>query len=326
LNFKNRIFKISSISEFKEIALEVFNHQYENIDVYHRYVDLCYRTKPIFDTIEKIPFLPINFFKSQKIIANNTKEDCVFGSSGTSGARQSLHYVKDLSIYEKCFIKGFNLFYGEISEYCILALLPSYIERKDSSLIYMVQKLIDISQCDESKFYLNNQDELYHKLKFLRKKKQKTILIGVSFALLDFVEKYQCDFPELIVMETGGMKGKRKEMVREEMHTILKKRFGVNSIHSEYGMTELLSQAYSKGNGIFYCPPWMKVLARDPNDPGSNISENRKGCLNIIDLANFNSCSFIATDDYGNVNADSSFNVLGRIDNSDIRGCNLMIE
>jgi phenylacetate-coenzyme A ligase PaaK-like adenylate-forming protein len=326
LNFKNRIFKISNTSEFNDIAFEVFNHQYENIDVYRKYVDLCCPTKPTFKTVEEIPFLPIDFFKSQKIIVNNTKEECVFGSSGTTDTGQSLHYVKDLAVYEKSFIKGINMFYGKISEYCILVLLPSYLERTDSSLIFMVRHLINVSQCNDSEFYLSNFDELYEKINFLQGKKQKTILIGISYALLDFAEKYQFDFPELIVMETGGMKGKRKEMIREEMHAFLEKRFGVNSIHSEYGMTELLSQAYSKGKGIFYCPPWMRVLARDPNDPRSVIRENKKGCMNIIDLANFNSCSFIATDDYGLVNTNGSFEVLGRFDNSDIRGCNLMAE
>jgi phenylacetate-coenzyme A ligase PaaK-like adenylate-forming protein len=326
LNFNNRIFGISATAEFNDLALEVFNHQYENVDIYHRYVDLYYNNKPQFMTVNDIPFLPIEFFKSHKIIENNVKEECIFGSSGTTDTRQSFHYIKDLSVYERSFKTGVNLFYKDISEYCILALLPSYLGRNDSSLVYMVQQLINSSQCKESKFYLNNLEELYQTLSNLREKNKKTILIGVSFALLDFAEKYQCDFPELIVMETGGMKGKRKEMVREEMHAFLEKRFGVNSIHSEYGMTELLSQAYSKGNGIFYCPPWMSLFARDPNDPVSISSKNKKGCLNIIDLANYNSCSFIATDDYGKVNADGSFEVLGRVDNSDIRGCNLMTE
>jgi hypothetical protein len=326
VNFKDRVFKISNASDFKKIAFEVFDYQYKNIDVYRQYVDLYCPSKPAFKTVEEIPFLPIDFFKSHKIIENNTKEECVFGSSSTSGIGQSYHFVRDLSVYEKSFMTGINLFYEEISKYCVLALLPSYLERKDSSLIYMVQRLINSSRYKESKFYLNNLDELNEQLNLFKVKKQKTILIGVSFALLDFAEKYQCDFPGLIVMETGGMKGKRKEMVREELHTFLKERFNVNSIHSEYGMTELLSQAYSKGSGIFYCPSWMKVLARDPNDPGSVISENKKGCLNIIDLANFNSCSFIATDDYGLVNTDGSFEVLGRVDNSDIRGCNLKME
>ena len=325
-NFKDRVFKISNAADFKEIALEIFDYQYKNIGIYRRYVDLFYPDKQAINAIEKFPFLPIDFFKSHKIIKNNTKEECVFGSSNTSGIGQSYHFVKDLSVYEKSFMTGINLFYGEISNYCILAVLPSYHERADSSLIYMVRHLINSSQYKESKFYLNNFDELYEQLNILKKKKKKTILIGVSFALLDFAEKYKCDFPDLIIMETGGMKGKRKEMVREEMHAVFKKRFNVNSIHSEYGMTELLSQAYSKGNGIFYCPPWMKALARDPNDPRSVICENKKGCLNIIDLANFNSCSFIATDDYGLVNTNGSFEVLGRFDNSDIRGCNLMVE
>ena len=229
-------------------------------------------------------------------------------------------------------MKGFELFYGNIQDYCILALLPSYLERDGSSLIYMVDDLIKKSNHAESGFYLNNYDELIFKLNSLEANSQKTLLIGVTYALLDLTEQFplnkggQGDLKRITIMETGGMKGKRKEMVREELHASLCQGFGVDAIHSEYGMTELLSQAYSKGNGIFNCPPWMKIMIRDTNDPFTFLQENRTGGINVIDLANINSCSFIATQDLGKLHADGSFEVLGRFDNSDIRGCNLLVE
>jgi hypothetical protein len=237
----------------------------------------------------------------------------------------SKHLVTDVSWYDESFRRAFDLFYGDIKSYCVLALLPSYLEREGSSLIYMAEDLVKASGNPDSGFYLYNHADLYHQLKKQQQAKKPTLLIGVTFALLDFVEQYQLNFPELIVMETGGMKGRRKEMIREELHDKLCKRFGVRSIHSEYGMTELLSQAYSKGDGIFNCPPWMKIMTRDTNDPMSSLSGSQTGGINIIDLANINSCSFIATQDLGKVYADGSFEVLGRFDNSDIRGCNLLI-
>ena len=237
----------------------------------------------------------------------------------------SKHLVTDVSWYEESFRRAFEIFYGDIRDYCILALLPSYLEREGSSLIYMAEDLVKRSNNPDSGFYLYNHDELYQQLKKQQDAKKPTLLIGVTFALLDFVEQYPIDFPELIVMETGGMKGRRKEMIREELHQTLCNGFGVDAIHSEYGMTELLSQAYSKGNGIFQCPPWMKIITRDTNDPISSLGNEKTGGINVIDLANINSCSFIATQDLGKVYADGSFEVLGRFDDSDIRGCNLLI-
>ncbi|MGZ4038855.1 MAG: acyl transferase, partial [Bacteroidia bacterium] len=237
----------------------------------------------------------------------------------------SKHLVTDVCWYEESFRKAFALFYGDIKSYCILAMLPSYLEREGSSLIYMAEDLVKNSESPESGFYLYNHGDLFQHLKKQQNLKKPTLLIGVTFALLDFVEQYQLDFPELIVMETGGMKGRRKEMIREELHQTLCKGFGVKSIHSEYGMTELLSQAYSKGEGIFNSPPWMKIITRDTNDPMSNLPGSQTGGINVIDLANINSCSFIATQDLGKVYADGSFEVLGRFDDSDIRGCNLLI-
>lgn len=249
----------------------------------------------------------------------------IFTSSGTTGAKTSQHVVTDISLYEKSFLKAFEHFYGPVSHYCILALLPAYLEREGSSLVYMVDSLITKSRHSNSGFYLNNLDDLKKQLMLLQKKGQKTLLIGVSFALLDLAETMRFPLKNTIVMETGGMKGRRREMIRSELHQILKNAFGVEQIHSEYGMTELLSQGYSKGHGIFNCPPWMKVLIRDTEDPLSIQKSGKNGGINIIDLANLNSCPFIATQDLGKVHPNGSFEVLGRFDHSDIRGCNLMV-
>ncbi len=273
-----------------------------------------------------IPFLPIEFFKSHEIwCGENVQPEVVFSSSGTTGMSTSKHPVRNIALYEESFRKGFRLFYGDIRQYSVLALLPSYLEREGSSLIYMVDALIHESEKPASGYFLYNHRELYETLVQLRDQNEKVILIGVTYALLDFIEQYQVDFPNLIVMETGGMKGKRKEMIREELHLALTTGFGVARIHSEYGMTELLSQAYSKGNGIFECPAWMRVLVRDTNDPFHYLEEGRTGALNIIDLANLHSCAFIATQDLGRLN-NRAFEVLGRFDNSDIRGCNLLVQ
>ena len=272
-----------------------------------------------------MPFLPIEFFKSQRVVSNNHDVQVIFTSSGTTGITTSSHNVTDVSWYEASFRKAFELFYGDIKDYTVLALLPSYLEREGSSLIYMADDLIKQSQNPDSGFFLYNHEELYKQLIKQQHNNKPTLLIGVTFALLDFVENYSLNFSELIVMETGGMKGRRKEMIREELHEQLRKGFGVAAIHSEYGMTELLSQAYSKGDGIFNCPPWMRIITRDTNDPITLIKDNKAGGINIIDLANVNSCSFIATQDLGKVYADGSFEVLGRFDNADIRGCNLLI-
>ena len=255
----------------------------------------------------------------------NKRVEITFTSSGTTGMITSSHYISDVSWYTESFRKAFQLFYGDIQNYTLLALLPSYLEREGSSLIYMTDDLIRQSCNPDSGFFLYNHDELYQLLKKQQQMQKPTLLIGVTFALLDFIENYNLNFPELIVMETGGMKGRRKEMIREELHAQLCKGFGVGAIHSEYGMTELLSQAYSKGKGIFNCPPWMKIITRDTNDPMSRLGHDKTGGINVIDLANSNSCSFIATQDLGRVYADSSFEVLGRFDNSDIRGCNLLV-
>ena len=249
----------------------------------------------------------------------------VFTSSGTTGSITSKHFVTDIDIYKESYWKGFHHFYGNIESYTVLALLPNYLERKGSSLVYMVEDFIAKSKNPESGFYLHNLEELANKLVKLDRNGQKVLLIGVSFALLDLIEVQQFDLKNTVIMETGGMKGRRKELVRAELHSILQNGFGVDKIHSEYGMTELLSQAYSKGNGVFATPPWMQILTRDPEDALTIQSVGKNGGINVIDLANFNSCSFIATQDLGRVFPDGTFEIIGRFDHSDIRGCNLMV-
>jgi phenylacetate-coenzyme A ligase PaaK-like adenylate-forming protein len=322
----SNIFSIQTIDEFEEISLSIFRQQAKNCIVYKSYIEnLGINPIEIYKTTD-IPFLPIGFFKSHSVISDSSREpEQVFSSSGTTGQKQSQHYVTDVAIYEQSFNAAFKEFYGDPQEICILALLPSYLERDGSSLIYMVDDLIKQSKHPKSGYFLHNHEELKLTLDLLKENNQKTLLIGVTYALLDFIERYTLNFPNLIVMETGGMKGKRKEMVREELHALLTAGFGIESIHSEYGMTELLSQAYSFGKGIFKCPSWMKVLLRDPNDPLSLVQNNQTGGLNIIDLANINSCSFIATQDLGRMHAGEAFEVIGRFDNADIRGCNLMV-
>ena len=319
------IFEIDTSSEFETLAMEVFRFQYENNAVYKAFCTHLGKFPENVNQLEDIPFLPIEFFKSKKVIRDNQENEVVFSSSGTTGDITSKHYVTSLELYRQSYLKGFAQFYGDIEEYCILALLPSYLERKGSSLIYMVDDLIKKSGHSESGFYLDELASLHSKLQQLDAGEQKTLLIGVSFALLDFVEKYPLKLQNTIIMETGGMKGRRKEMIRTELHEMLSKGFGVKKIHSEYGMTELLSQAYSKGNGIFHTPPWMKILIRDTEDPLSLQKSGKTGGLNVIDLANMNSCSFIATQDLAKCYDDNSFEILGRFDNSDIRGCNLMV-
>jgi phenylacetate-coenzyme A ligase PaaK-like adenylate-forming protein len=276
-------------------------------------------------TLQQIPFLPIQFFKSHSVVSNTTPVQNTFTSSGTTGLTTSKHLVTDTSIYEESYQKGFSQFYGNIENYVVLALLPSYLEREGSSLIYMVEDLIQLSNHPESGFYLHDHDALIQKLIELDEAGQNVILIGVTFALLDLIEKHQFKLKNTIIMETGGMKGRRKEMIREELHQQLCKGFGVAAIHSEYGMTELLSQAYSLGEGVFECPSWIQILIRDTEDALTYIPQGKTGGINVIDLANINSCSFIATQDLGKKNPNNSFEVLGRFDNSDIRGCNLMV-
>lgn len=276
-------------------------------------------------SLQQIPFLPIQFFKSHEVLSSQEKIQETFTSSGTTGMATSRHLVTDISLYEESYRKGFSQFYGNVENYAVLALLPSYLEREGSSLIYMVDDLIRLSNHPESGFYLSNYNDLIQKLLQLDEAGENIILIGVTYALLDLIEKQNFQLKNTIIMETGGMKGKRKEMIREELHELLCNGFGVDAIHSEYGMTELLSQAYSLGNGIFECPNWMQVLIRDTEDALSYIENGKTGGINVIDLANINSCSFIATQDLGKKQPNNSFEVLGRFDNSDIRGCNLMV-
>ncbi len=321
---QNKIFNISSSDDFKRAAIEVLRFQYEEIAIYRQFCDLLKINPSKIYTIEDIPFLPIQFFKSYDIIARDLHAKIIFTSSGTTGQITSKHHVADLKIYERSFSEGFENLYGSPSDYAILALLPSYLEREGSSLIYMAEHLIKASNNLHSGFYLNEMEALIEKLELLERADQKAILIGVSYALLDLIEMQKFDLKNTIVMETGGMKGRRKEMVKEELYEILRNGFGVDKIHSEYGMTELLSQAYSLGKGIFQTPPWMKVLTRDTEDARSYV-DGKTGGINVIDLANIYSCSFVATQDLGKANKDGTFEVLGRFDDSDVRGCNLMI-
>lgn len=322
---KSTIFNIQSTEDFNKTALQVFKHQFTNNKVYRSFCDLIYVHPSDVHTIEQIPFLPIQFFKTREVLSSTDEIQETFTSSGTTGSTTSKHLVTDLSWYETSYLKGFEYFYGNIEDYVVLALLPNYLERKGSSLIYMVDDLIKLSKHPESGFYLNNLDELAQKLTHLDSQGKKVLLIGVSFALLDLVEQYEFNLSNTIIMETGGMKGRRKELIRNELHAILSNGFGVNEIHSEYGMTELLSQGYSKGNGVFNCPPWMQILTRDTEDALTILPKEKSGGINVIDLANYNSCSFIATQDLGKVYNDNSFEIIGRFDNSDIRGCNLMV-
>ncbi|RAJ18121.1 LuxE/PaaK family acyltransferase [Olleya aquimaris] len=319
------IFSISSEAEFLDLALKVFRFQFENNRVYRSFCDLLYVNPSDVKHVNEIPFLPIQFFKTHQVLSSQNNIETTFTSSGTTGQITSKHHVTELKIYETSFKKGFNHFYGNIQDYTVLALLPNYLEREGSSLVYMVNQLIKESNKPESGFYLNNLDELTETLIQLNKKNEKVLLIGVTFALLDLIESHTFNLNNIIIMETGGMKGRRKELIREELHKLLKQGFGVNTIHSEYGMTELLSQAYSKGHGVFKCPPWMTILTRDTEDALTVFNTPKTGGVNVIDLANVNSCSFIATQDLGRLLPNNQFEIIGRFDNSDIRGCNLMV-
>jgi phenylacetate-coenzyme A ligase PaaK-like adenylate-forming protein len=324
MKFK-KLFNNHNIYDFEKKALEIFQFQASNNLVYNKFLKLLKINAFEITNVNEIPFLPIQFFKTHSIISSKETIQQTFLSSGTTGIKQSKHFVTDISIYENSFRKGFEYFYGNIEDYTILALLPSYLERDDSSLIYMVNDFIRKSKKPKCGFYLDNLEELYKNLTELDEQGEKVLLIGVSFAFLDLIEKYQFKLKNTIIMETGGMKGRRKELIREELHKILCNGFVVEKIHSEYGMTELLSQAYSKGNGIFQCPPWLKILIRDTEDALTILPEMKSGGINIIDLANINSCSFIATQDLGKTYTNGTFEVLGRFDNSDIRGCNLLL-
>jgi hypothetical protein len=320
-----KLFENNSVS-FEDRALSVYQFQYKHNDLYRSYVDLVMHGKPV-TGISSIPFLPIEFFKTHEVKTTSFTENFVFESSGTTGVVPSRHFIRSLPLYEASFTKCFEMFYGKPEAYCILALLPSYLERGHSSLVYMVKSLMDKSSHDLNGFFLDDFKSLYDRLHELEEKGQKTLLIGVSFALMDFAAHSPLRLAHTIVMETGGMKGRRKELIRGELHHILNDAFGIAQVHSEYGMTELLSQAYAKQDGLFHCPPWMKIGIRDEDDPVSVITRTEKavqGGVNVIDLANLYSCSFIATGDIGKLYPDGSFEVLGRMDQSDIRGCSLL--
>lgn len=321
------ILTITTNDEFNNACFSAFRYQYYANQVYKQFCNLLgVRVEDVLE-VENIPFLPVELFRTHKIQCGKHQPKKIFTSSGTTAQTTSKHYVKDLSVYNKSLLRCFDMNYGPVTDYCILALLPSYLEREGSSLVYMVQHLMQQSGHADNGFYLYDHKKLAETIENLIEQQQKTLLIGVSFALLDFSEKHPIVLPDnFIVMETGGMKGRRREMVREELHEILGSRFQVPTIHSEYGMTELLSQAYSKSKGLFRTPPWMKILIRDLNDPFRYLPTRRTGAINIIDLANIHSCSFISTQDLGRINNDETFEVLGRFDHSDVRGCNLMVQ
>ena len=323
--FVQDIFNIKTASEFESLALELFHYQYHNVLVYRRFCDLLGRSPKKINSLKDLAFMPVDFFRLHRVSDQESRAELVFSSSGTTGSATSYHEVPFPVIYETSFNKGFHQFYGDIKSYCILALLPSYLERQGSSLVYMANSLLKESAHPLSGFYLNEMEKLYQQLQKLKKQRQKTILLGVTYALLDLAALYPIDFPELIIMETGGMKGRRKEMIREEVHDQLKNAFHVPAVHSEYGMTELLSQAYSSGDGLYSCPPWMRVLIRETNDPLSIVGEGVSGGINVIDLANVHSCGFVAIQDIGRLHHENRFEVLGRFDQAQIRGCNLMV-
>jgi len=320
---EEQVFSITDADSFKTAALAVYCFQYHNNAVYQQYSNLLKKSPENVLELDQIPFLPISFFKTHAVQAGAFQPEVIFESSGTTGSIPSRHLVKKKTVYERSFQKGFETFYGKPQEYCILGLLPSYLERGSSSLVYMVNNLIEESGHPQSGFYLYNHQQLSQTLLELEGKRQKTLLIGVTYALLDFAEQFPMPLQHTIIMETGGMKGRKKELVRDEVHSILKDAFKVDYIHSEYGMTELLSQAYAKANGVFTTPPWMQVLLREEDDPLSYLKGNRNGGINVIDLANIYSCSFIATEDSGRLTPEG-FTVLGRFDHAEVRGCSLM--
>ncbi len=326
MNSLNKVFDIQSEKEFENICLEIFNYQFENNEVYKSFCKLLGKNPKNVASSIQIPFLPISFFKTNQIISTKKKAKKIFTSSGTTNAVKSKHYVADLKLYETSILKTFKLFYGDPKNYAIIGLLPNYMENKNSSLIYMVNFLMKKSNNSFNKFYLNNYSKLKETLLKLEKNKKKIILFGVSYALLDFVKSYPLKLKYATIIETGGMKGKRKELIKRELHEKLKNGFGVSSINSEYGMTELMSQAYSLNDEKFKFPPWMKIYIRESEDPMTIKTNFKSGGVNVIDLANYNSCSFIATDDLGKIDKNGDFEILGRLDNSDQRGCSLLLE
>lgn len=322
-DLQNRVFEVGE-KEFEGLALEIFNFQAQENEVYRSYLNHLDIKQEEIESLEKIPFLPIEFFKTQEVKSGSWKPGVVFESSGTGYGVRSRHYVPDRDFYLEGTVKAFEKFYGSLSEYVILALLPSYLERQHSSLVGMAEHFIDLGVKDLSGFFLYEQDALLAHVEKARAANKKILLIGVSFALLDLAEK-GADLSEVVVMETGGMKGRRKEMVRAELHATLQGGLGVKQIHSEYGMTELLSQAYARESGRFEAPPWMQVRIRDLNDPFGFVNFGRTGGVNVIDLANVHSCSFIETQDIGICHANGTFEIMGRFDNSEVRGCNLLL-
>ncbi len=313
-----------SAQEFAGRAIDVFRFQYAHNRLYREFTDALGVQPSSVMHLEDIPFLPVGFFKTHDVRTGEFVPEAVFESSGTTGTVTSRHLVRDLGLYRTSSIEGFRRFYGPVSDWCVIGLLPAYLERSHSSLVFMVNELIGMSGHPDSGFYLYDHTALAAVLQRLEARKQKTLLIGVTFALLDFAEQYRLQLEHTVVMETGGMKGRRKEITREQLHDVLRQRLGVRQVHAEYGMTELLSQAYSAGQGLFRCPEWMKILVRDEDDPLC-VRLNGEGLINVIDLANLWSCSFLATDDIGNVGPDGTFVVAGRVDNSDIRGCSLLV-
>jgi len=322
---QNNLFQNRTAEEFLEKSLEIFIFQYQNNPLYRQFCDGVKKTPHQVNVLTEIPFMPISFFKHHAVKTGNFKEAVIFESSGTVSEYASKHYVKDLELYKTSFLKSFEYFYGALQNYQILPLLPSYLERSGSSLIYMIDAMMQCSGQTDTSYYLYNHEDLFRRLLALKTSPKKTILFGVSFALLDFAEHYALDFPDLIVFETGGMKGRREELLKSELHERLKQAFHVPHIHSEYGMTELLSQSYSAGENLFFSPPWQKILIRDQRNPLHVLNAGLRGGINVIDFANLYSCSFIATEDLGIIHADNSFEILGRMNMAEMRGCNLMV-
>jgi phenylacetate-coenzyme A ligase PaaK-like adenylate-forming protein len=322
---REKIFGISSEQEFTAHALELFRYQFSQNGVYRAFVEARKVQADNITRVEDIPFLPIEFFKTHEVVCGNVPPQATFRSSGTTGMVRSRHLVTDLNLYRHSFIRGFEKYYGDPQDVQFLALTPTPEQAPDSSLVYMIQKLMDISSSPENGFFLASHSGLSARLRQRRARNKKVVLIGLTYALVDFANNYPGDYSPLIVIETGGMKGHRTEITREELHSLLCQAFGVEQVHSEYGMTELLSQAWSQGEGRFSAPPWMKVMIRDTNDPLSYVGPGETGGINIIDLANQDSCSFIATQDLGRMHFDGQFEVLGRFEASDARGCSLLI-
>jgi len=321
----SKVFGIKDEASFRETALEVFRLQSRHNPVYREYIRSLKRDPEQVRELSEIPFLPVEFFRSQKVMLEGIPEERIFESSGTGTGLRSRHYIADAGLYEKSYLSTFKHFYSDPARYCILALLPSYLERNNSSLVCMAEGLIRMSRHAGSGFFLDNTGELIEMITRCEDEQKPCLLLGVSFALLDLADQFSLDLDYTIVMETGGMKGRREEITREAMHSLLESRWGITQVHSEYGMTELLSQAYSKGKGFFRCPPWMKILVRDIYDPFTYLPPGLNGAINIIDLANIYTCSFIESKDLGKLMPDGSFTVPGRMDNSDIRGCNLLV-